>query len=105
MLKNHDIFLKKISIEFKTEVLFGFEQTTTGDARFLKISEGVIHRDLYQKSYYEPHKIIMERNLGKKYSTENKFDYPGLGEDLTSFKMLSFDEIQDMFVDAGYKRK
>ncbi|WP_386106008.1 hypothetical protein [Tenacibaculum geojense] len=101
--EEHDIFLKKVSTEFLTDVIFGYEQTTTGDARFLKIKGGKIERDIYQKSYYEPHRIIMERNLGNKYSTEKGFEYPEIGNDLTDFKVLDFDEIQNMFMDAGYK--
>ena len=101
--EEYDIFLKKISAEFLTDVIYGYEQTTTGDVRFLKIKNGKIERDIYQKSYYEPHRIIMERNSGDKYSTEKEFKYPEIGKDLTDFKILDFDEIQDMFIDAGYK--
>ncbi|WP_299247494.1 hypothetical protein [uncultured Aquimarina sp.] len=101
--EKHDFLLKKISTELLTEVIYGYEQTTTGDARFLKITNGKIERDLYQKSYYKPHRIIMERNLGDKYLIEKEFKYPEIGRDLTGFKALDFDEIQDMFVNAGYK--
>lgn len=101
--EEHDCFLKKVSTEFLTDVIYGYEQTTTGDARFLKITKGKIERDVYQKTYYEPHKIIMERNSGNKYSSEKSFEYPETGSELNDFNILDFDEIQNMFIDAGYK--
>ena len=102
-IEEHDSFLKSISRDFHTEVIYGYEQTATGDTRFLKIRNGKIEREIYQSSHYKPHRIIMEKNIGNKYPTEIDFEYPEDGKELTDFKILNFDEIQEIFVDAGYK--
>jgi hypothetical protein len=106
----HDIFLTKLSKEFKTIILFGYSQTTTADTRFLVLENGEITRQYYQKSYYElSHRILMETNFGHKRKYENSFKYAEIGKSIEGFKTLDFyDDIQAMFEDYGYigeKRK
>ena len=102
-VKEHDDFLKNLSKDFQTTIIFGYEQTTTGDTRLLVINKGQIIRSIYQKSYYEPHRILMEHNFGIRLETEKHFKYSELGQDMTQNKFLNFDELQEMFCDAGYK--
>jgi hypothetical protein len=101
-VEEHDIFLTTLSNNFKTTIVFGYEQTTTGDTRFLVLKNGQVIRSIYQKSYYEPHRIIMEHNFGDRMQFEKNFLYPEIGQDIKNYKFLNFDEIQEMFYDAGY---
>jgi hypothetical protein len=102
-VEEHDNFLNNISRDFETIIIFGYEQTTTGDTRFLVLNNGQTIRSIYQKSYYEPHRIIMEHDFGERLQTEKHFKYSELGQDITEKKSLNFDELQKMFYDAGYK--
>ena len=102
-IEEHDDFLKKLSMEYQTIIISGYEQTTTGDTKLLVLNNGHILRSIYQKSYFEPHRIIMEHNLGERLQTEKHFKYSELGKDVTGYKFLNFDEVQEMFADAGYK--
>lgn len=102
--EEHDDFLLKISKDYQTTVLFGYSQTTSGDTRFLAVENGVILRSVYQKSYDEPSRILMETDLGEKSTFEKDFDYPKPGENIEGYHFLDFyDEIQPMFEDYGYK--
>jgi hypothetical protein len=104
-VKEHDDFLMTISRDFKTTVIFGYEQTTTGDARLLVLKNGQVTRSIYQKAYYNPFKILMEDDFGEKLPFEENFSYPEIGQNIENFKFLAFDEIQEMFADAGYTGK
>jgi hypothetical protein len=104
-VEEHDTFLKNISKEFKTTVLFGYEQTTSGSARLLVLKNGKTIRSIYQK-FQLSYKFIMEHNFGMRLESESHFEYPSLGEEITEgHKFLSFDEIQKMFSDAGFTGK
>ena len=102
-IEEHDNFLENLSKDYQTIIISGYEQTTIGDTRLLVLNNGHTIRSIYQKSYFEPHRIIMEHNLGERLQTEKHFNYSGLGEDVTGYKCLNFDEVQEMFADAGYK--
>lgn len=103
-VEEHDNFLYRISRDYNTTVLFGYSQTTIGDTRFLVFRNGKILRSIYQKSYYEPHRILMECNSGEKLSYEKDFSYPELGENIEGYKFLDFySDIQQMFEDYGYR--
>jgi hypothetical protein len=102
-IEEHDDFLKNLSKDYKTIIISGYEQTTTGDTRLLVLNNGHIIRSIYQKSYFEPHRIIMEHDFGERLQTEKHFKYSELGQDVTRYKLLNFDEVQKMFMDAGYK--
>jgi hypothetical protein len=104
-IEEHDTFLFRISKDFKTTVLFGYEQTTSGDTRFLVVENGEIVRLIHQKAYYDPDRFIMEENFGEKLQFEKSFSYPEVGQDLENYKFLDFYDLQEMFVDAGYKGK
>lgn len=104
-VEEHDVFLFRISKDFKTTVLFGYEQTTSGDTRFLVVENGEIVRLIHQKAYYHPDRFIMEENFGEKLQFEKSFSYPEVGQDLENYKFLDFYDLQEMFVDAGYKGK
>jgi len=69
-VEEHDSFLKNLSKNFDTIIIFGYEQTTTGETRLLVLNNGQIVRSIYQKSYFDPHRIIMENNFGDKLQTE-----------------------------------
>ena len=102
-VEEHDYFLKSISEDYNTTVIMGYSQTTTGDARFVVFENGQILRSLYQKSYYDPHRIIMETNIGVKSKYEKDFEYPDLGENIQGYKSLDYyDDVQAMFEDYGY---
>lgn len=100
--EEHDMFLTTISKDFKTTVILGYVQTTTGDAQFLVLKNGQIIRSIYQKSSYNPHRLIMKYNAGEKLAFEKDFIYAEIGQDITDYKFLNFDEIQEMFYEAGY---
>lgn len=102
--EEHDDFLLRISRDYKTTVLFGYSQTTTGDTRFVVFDNGQMLRSIYQKSYYEPHRILMESNFGERLSYEKDFHYPQLGQNIEGYKFLDFySDIQSMFLDYGYR--
>jgi len=105
-IEEHDNFLKIISENYKTTVLLGYSQTTTGDTRFICFQNGEIKRLIYQKSYYNPDRILMETDMGDKSNHEKNFAYPNIGENIEGCKFLDFySDIQTMFEDYGYKGK
>lgn len=98
----HDGFLSGISGRFETTVIFGYNQTTTGDARFTVFKNGHNVRSIYQKSEFGPHRIITVEDFGSKFPYEQHFTYPPVGEDTTRGYLLDYEDIQEMFKDAGY---
>lgn len=103
-VEEHDDFLQKLSAVYATTVIFGYEQTTVGSARFCCYQNGGLVRCIYQKFYPYPDRIIMETNVGTPSRYEKDFSYPKLGEPMTDrYKYLDFyDDIQALFEDYGY---
>jgi hypothetical protein len=101
-IEEHDHFLTQISKIFNTTVIFLYEQTTTGDTRFLVIRNGDIVRSIYQKTQSESYGILMAHDIGERLDTEKHFVYPPTGQSLEEFTFLDMDIIQKMSVDAGY---
>lgn len=102
--EEHDNFLTRLSKDYQTIVLFGYSQTTTGDTRFLALENGQVLRSIYQKSYYDPHRILMENDFGEKLRYERNFQYPEPGQSIKGFKYLDFyEDVQNMFIDYGFK--
>jgi hypothetical protein len=109
-VEEHDIFLIKLSNDYKATILFGYSQTTTADTRFLVLENGEIIRLYYEKSYSEQlDRILVETNFGQKSKYENSFKYADIGQSIEGHKSLdSYSDIQAMFEDYGYygeKRK
>lgn len=102
-VEEHDDFWTMISREYNTTVIFGYEQTTSDDARLLLLENGIIKRSVYQKSYYNPHRLVMEHDTGERLKYELNFHYPKPGEEMGDCYYLDFDDIQEMFTDCGYR--
>ncbi|RAV99533.1 hypothetical protein [Pseudochryseolinea flava] len=101
--EEHDDFLMRVSKACSTVVLFGYEQTTMGDTRFLAWENGQVLRSIYMKSQHPPHRILMESNVGEKLDYEKNFQYADVGQDISGYKTLDFyTDIQTMFADYGY---
>lgn len=101
-INEHNDFLKSISLDYQTRVIFGYEQTTTGDAKLTIWDKGCIIRSIYQKLDLKKNKIVLVENTGDQLLNETNFEYPEIGEDCDGFTMLDFDDIQTLFIDAGY---
>ncbi|WP_020529813.1 hypothetical protein [Flexithrix dorotheae] len=101
-VREHDEFLIKISLDFQTKVIFGYEQTTLGDAKLAVWKNGNVVRSIYQKLNLEKDLIEMKENFGHRFLNEAGFKYPVIGGDCSGFKVLDFDDIQTLFQDAGF---
>jgi len=77
-----DDFLISISKKYNTKILFGYEQTTTADAKFIFHENGLIIRYIYQEYDCKKDIIIHKIDTGKKLETENNFKYPKVGNNL-----------------------
>ena len=104
-IEEHDKFLIEISKKYNLLVLFGYKQTTSGEAKFLIINHGEVLRSIYQKVYSEPFRVVMEINFGEKLNYEKSFQYPEIGQDIDGFEFKDLDfytDIQEMFAEKGY---
>jgi len=96
----YDIFLAEVSKILRTEILFGYAQSTSGDVRIAKFVDGASVLSVRQELSPEaPYRIYLSENIGIEGHKHVLPMLPKLGEEIT--EIMSFEDVWEFFVANG----
>lgn len=99
-IHEYDSFLMEVSSLLKTEVLFGYAQSTSGDVRIAKFVDGASVLSVRQELSPEaPYRIYLSENFGVENHKNVLPTLPQLGEEI--IEIMSFEDVQEFFVANG----
>lgn len=98
-----DEFLRRLSSELNTEILLGYAQSTSSDARVAKFSNGKLVLSLYQQliAWIKPSPILLLDDYGIDQFKSYFQPLPRLGQNFENYEILDFDDIQQFFITSG----
>lgn len=100
----YDEFLRRVSETYRTNIVLGYEQTTSGEIRIAEFENGRLSLSIVHKyfEYDRKSKIYLADNFGVNEQLKELFSIPRLGEEIKPDYAIEREQMVDFFKMRGW---